>query len=79
VSSALDAVGAGAWIASGLAGCCFAYSGIDTVAQPGSSRVAASTPIVLRDLGLMEILGIFEILNLYAVQRLVPDRQDRMP
>jgi len=27
----------------------------------------------------MEILGIFEILNLYAVQRLVPDRQDRMP
>ena len=75
----LDAVGAGAWIASGLAGCCVAYSGIDTVAQAGSNSVAASTPIVLRDLGIMEILGFIEILTLFAIRYCVPDNEDRIP
>jgi hypothetical protein len=49
------------------------------VAQAGSSRVAASTPNGLRDLGFMEILGIIEILNGLAVRRSVPDERERMP
>jgi len=46
---------------------------VDTVAQAGSSRVTASMPNGLRDLGFMEILGFIEILNLLAVLRSVPD------
>jgi hypothetical protein len=49
------------------------------VAQAGSSKVTASTPNGLRDLGFMEILGFIEILNLLVVRRSVPDREDRMP
>jgi hypothetical protein len=66
VSSALEALVAGAWVASWFAGCCREYSGADTVAQAVSSRVAASTPGVLREMGFIEFL------DLFAVRRAAP-------
>ena len=47
---------------------------MDTVAQAGSTRVTASAPNPLRDLGFVEILGFIEILNLFAVERSVATR-----
>jgi len=51
VSSALETLVAGAWVASGFAGCSREYSGADNVVQAASSRVAASTPGALREMG----------------------------
>jgi len=68
VSSALETLVAGAWDASGFAGCCREYSGADNVVQAASSRVAASTPGALREMVFIEIL------DLFAVRRAAPDK-----
>jgi hypothetical protein len=61
VSSALETLGAAAWVASGFAGCCREYSGADKVVQAASSRVAASTPGAAREMGFIEFLVLFAV------------------
>ena len=73
MSSALETLGVADWVASGFAGCCREYSGADNVVQAASSRVAASTPGALREMGFIEIL------DLFAVRRATSDEEVLTP